>query len=248
MRKAEVESRSEEAKALGSQSSEVARFLGRVEQGLQVHESIGEDGDLVAEVAELREREAALSKIVSQAGTTKRMNAALSKVSLFAQRHIPKLDAERPNDPISLSLTDLTVKVKGPTREDYLWEVGSGANWLSYHIAVSLALQELFLSQSHSPVPSFLVYDQPSQVYFPRRLAGKRETADPDPRFEDEDIVAVRKVFTTLAVAVAATDNRLQVIVLDHAGEDIWGDIAGVRLVEEWRRNKKLVPMEWLES
>src|SRR5262249_15279829 len=105
MRKAEVESRSEEAKALVSQSSEVARFVGRVEQGLQVHESIGEDGDLVAEVAELREREAALSKIVSQAGTTKRINAALSKVSLFAQRHIPKLDAERPDDPISLSLT-----------------------------------------------------------------------------------------------------------------------------------------------
>ena len=138
LRKAEVESRSEEAKAAGWRSSEISRFLGRIELGLEVHESLGEDNELVAEVAELRERADALNKIVSQSGMTKRLNAALSKVALFAQRHIPKLDAERPDDPISLSLTDLTIKVRGDSREDYLWEVGSGANWLSYHIAVSL--------------------------------------------------------------------------------------------------------------
>ena len=117
--------------------------------------------------------------------------------------------------------------MKGESREDYLWEVGSGANWLSYHIAVSLALQEFFLSQKHSPVPSFLVYDQPSQVYFPRRLSGKREQADYDPKLEDEDVVAVRKVFSTLADVVTSTENRLQIVVLDHAGSDVWADIAG---------------------
>ena len=248
LRKAEVESRSEEAKASGFRSSEISRFLGRIEQGLEVHASLGEDSELVAEVAELREREAALSKVVSQAGTSKRLNSALSKVSLFAQRHIPNLDSERPDDPISLSLIDLTIKVRGQSREDYLWEVGSGANWLSYHIAMSLALQELFLSQKHSPVPRFLVYDQPSQVYFPRRLSGKREQSDLDPKLEDEDIVAVRKVFSTLSDAVISTENKLQVIVLDHAGTDVWADIPGVNLIEEWRGSKKLVPLEWLEE
>ena len=56
-------------------------------------------------------------------------------------------------------------------RPDFLWEIGSGANWLSYHVASMIGLHELFLSQRGNPVPSMLILDQPSQVYFPRTLA-----------------------------------------------------------------------------
>ena len=133
-------------------------------------------------------------------------------------------------------------------REDYLWEIGSGANWLSYHVAVTLGLQEFFVDQKHSPVPRFLVYDQPSQVYFPRKLASTRNKSDDDPTLLDEDVAAVQKVFTTLANAIAATKGKLQIIVLDHAGNNVWGDIANVSLVEEWRSIKKLVPLSWLPN
>jgi hypothetical protein len=249
LRKFGVEARSEEAREAGLRASEISRFLGRVESGLVVHESLGQDGELSTEVAALRERESELSSLISHAGVTRRLNAALGKVALFAQRHIPMLDAERPDDPISLSVADLTVMVRGATREDYLWEIGSGANWLSYHVALSLGLQEFFLGQKHSPVPGFLVYDQPSQVYFPRRLAEKRgELKNFDPKLDDEDVIAVRKVFSTLAAAVAGSKDRLQVIVLDHAGSDVWAEVPSVQLVEEWRDATKLVPLEWLEE
>lgn len=55
-------------------------------------------------------------------------------------------------------------------REDFLWEMGSGSNWLAYDVAMSLALQQFFLSLTNSPVPGLLIYDQPSQVYFPKTL------------------------------------------------------------------------------
>src|SRR5690606_29507957 len=107
-------------------------------------------------------------------------------------------------------------RVTGPSgRPDFLWEIGSGANWLSYHVASILGLQELFLSQKGNPVPSLLVLDQPSQVYFPRKLAGARTQATPDPALADEDVAAVQKVFVTLAAATKAT-KRLQILVLDH--------------------------------
>ena len=48
---------------------------------------------------------------------------------------------------------------------------------------------------------AFFVLDQPSQVYFPRKLAG-RQTDDKDPRLDDEDVAAVRKVFAVLGNAV----------------------------------------------
>jgi quinol monooxygenase YgiN len=60
----------------------------------------------------------------------------------------------------------------------------------------------------------------------------------------DEDRAAVRKVFVALGEAVRAADGRLQIIVLDHAGDEVWGEIPGVVLTEEWR-GKKLVPPEF---
>jgi hypothetical protein len=60
-------------------------------------------------------------------------------------------------------------------RDDFLWEIGSGSNWVSYHVAVTLGLQEYFLRLKDCPVPNFLIYDQPSQVYFPRRLAERED-------------------------------------------------------------------------
>jgi hypothetical protein len=44
--------------------------------------------------------------------------------------------------------------------EDFLWEIGSGSNWLSYHMAITLALHQFFLSLPSCPVPNFIVNDQ----------------------------------------------------------------------------------------
>lgn len=44
-----------------------------------------------------------------------------------------------------MSITELTVKVAGRDREDFLWEIGSGSNWLTYHLAVLIALQQFFM-------------------------------------------------------------------------------------------------------
>lgn len=167
-------------------------------------------------------------------------------IRLHASRVLPSLDVEKPNEPVSLSTTELTVSVSGGGRENYLWEIGSGANWLAYHIATSIALHEMFLEMSHSPVPSFVVYDQPSQVYFPNRARPHGEAEEDGGRkYRDEDIEAVKKIFRTLAEAVLARKGRWQAIVLDYADDDIWRDMAGIQLVEEWC-GEKLVPLSWL--
>jgi hypothetical protein len=143
-------------------------------------------------------------------------------------------------------VADLTIKVIRGTRSDYLWEIGSGANWLAYHVATTLALQEFFLNVPHHFVPGLLVYDQPSQVYFPKRTA--REDPEEPVVWRDQDVVAVRKVFALLGVKARAAKGRLQIIVLDHAGEDVWGSLDGVVLTEEWRDGRALVPTEWYSN
>lgn len=247
LRKNEVEARSDDAQQARFRQTEVSRFLGRLDKGLEIHHAIGQDSVLAEEVADLQGREQELAKRISKEGLAQRKRRALDKISVLTGRLLPKLDTERPNDPVELSITDLTLKVKGETREDYLWEIGSGANWLAYHVATSLALQQFFIDSNPSPVPSLLVYDQPSQVYFPRQLAGSGSSdSNNDPVLDDEDMVAVRKVFATISDAVMQSSGALQTLILDHAGPEVWENVEGINLVEEWRQGKKLVPLEWL--
>ena len=272
-----------------------ARFLGHLEDALERYDQLATDGALTAEVVALRERLDDVEARLRQLGGAAALRRAGSRFTALASRIIPGLDAERPDDPIELDVSELTLRVVGEDREDYLWEVGSGANWLSYHVATSVALHELFLAQPASPVPSFVVFDQPSQVYFPRSATGDAVEGDARPdeaaappaapsdgaeasapsagapailrpgldsssserpgassgepapgRIADEDVEAVRRVFSTLADAARRLRGEWQAIVLDHAHDEVWGTVDGAHFVEEWRGGVKLVPEQWV--
>lgn len=246
LRRRRLEERSKRLRDDAWRQSAVDRFLGRADQALIMFVSPVADGGLQETVKNLRVQCDTLRKELSEAGLQNRINSALSRVSGFMSRILPSLDAERPDDPAELNINDLTIRVKGPSgREDNLWEIGSGANWLSYHVAATLALHKLFLEQKDSPVPGMIVYDQPSQVYFPQTLAREPVVGD-DPQLRDEDVAAVRKVFSAFGHSVTSANGDLQIIVLDHAGNAVWNDIQGIHLVEEWREGRALVPPAWL--
>jgi hypothetical protein len=246
IRKTALLQRSQEASTQQYQTKRVERFIGNLENALRLQRRLGEDGELRAEVIRLREETEALQDELRRQNLEDRKRRALRIVNANAARLMPSLDSERPLDPLSLEIDDLTIKVTGTGRDDYLSEIGSGSNWLSYHIAMLLALHQFFLSLEQSPVPAFLVLDQPSQVYFPRKLV-VRETDTPDePQLKDEDIEAVRKAFRVMSQVVEAAKGRFQVIVLDHAPSEVWAEIPNVVAFEEWRDGTKLVPTSWL--
>jgi hypothetical protein len=114
-------------------------------------------------------------------------------------------------------------------------------------VAVTLALQGYFLGIPNHPVPALLIYDQPSQVYFPASRSRSNDPQEIDPKWRDEDVIAVRKVFDLLARVVRKKEGRLQVIVLDHADDEVWGKLPNTHLVEEWR-GAALVPSNWLST
>lgn len=241
-----LERRSEEVAAAIYRSDRIERFLGRLEQALATYDSSDGTSEINERLGGVVDEIEGLKKVYSEGNVRRQTDIALRNVEHIAGQIIPKLDAEWPNSPIKLLIEDLTIKVLQSDRSDFLWEIGSGANWLAYHVAITAALQRFFLSERGHCVPGLLIYDQPSQVYFPRNL----DAADPEegPAIRDEDISAVRAVFTTLGSEVVDAKGDLQVIVLDHAGPDVWGRIAGVTLSEEWRGNTKLVPPEWLSG
>lgn len=239
-----LERNSQQAKQAIDRFDRMERFLGRLEQALELYDRTDQSAGLRQQIDALKAQIAELQRRVSENEIQRKLRNAIDSIEAMTGRLIPRLDAEWPEAPVRLMIQDLTVKVIRGTRDDYLWEIGSGANWLAYHVALTLALQTFFLALPHHPVPGLLIYDQPSQVYFPRRTA-RDEKADPV-TWRDQDVEAVRKVFALLGEQVAAATGRLQVIVLDHADEDVWGGLANVVLAEQWR-DHALVPLDWLE-
>jgi hypothetical protein len=115
--------------------------------------------------------------------------------------------------------------------------IGSAKNWVGYHLATVLSLQEHFVLHAR-PVPSFLVLDQPTQAFFPSER--------PDEEIGDQDRADAFAQFEVMRDVVAGLDGSLQVIVLDHADfdEPWFQDV--VR--ERWRHGDALIPASWLED
>lgn len=229
----------------------VARFLGRMEIAIQTYDRIGSDSELEQKIQEIDARLSELRRIVNENEIERKIKAALRYIESEANKIVSGLDAERPDDPIEFIIKDLTICVKNASgRSDYLWEIGSASNWLAYHIALSLSFQKFFQERGVISIPNFLVFDQPSQVYFPQKLARRNEedVKDDQVNLKDEDKEAVQKIFTTLSKYVVDTKAKVQILVMEHADEDVWGGIENIHLVKRWRgNNEKLVPVEWVD-
>ena len=223
--------------------SSISRFLGRMEASLQTFNKIGRDGNLERQISELVAKIEGLSAVVNEAQIRSKINAAIGYINQKIGEIVKTLDAEHPDDPVQFLDKDLTIKVRSSSgRDDYLWEIGSASNWLAYHVATILAFQNFFQIRGKVAVPNFVVFDQPSQVYFPQQANAEEEKT----KIKDEDKEAVRKIFTAIDSYLKLNNYAVQIIITEHADSDIWGEIKSVHLVERWRGNNKLIPQEWL--
>jgi len=137
---------------------------------------------------------------------------------------------------LRMKLTDLNVfhddkKYKKVSLSD----MGSGANWLAFHLSASLAMLRLFAESERSSVPAFLFIDQPSQVYFPREFTA-----------EDGDTKNVANIYIQLLNYLRdvkrATKCYPQIIVLDHASDLNLGDYYFDRyLRKDWHDGSALI-------
>ena len=55
-------------------------------------------------------------------------------------------------------------------------------------------------------------------------------------------------ILNGMAVAIQGTNKALQVIVLDHASDSVWGSMPLVNSVEDWRDGRALIPQAWINN
>ena len=222
-------------------------FLGHLKASLETFEKFSDSGELQKEISTLESEQAKLNRMVDKLGVKRRVDSATAKISQGILRHLKTLDVEDKYRliPPRFSVEDLNILVESDEGHWHiLAEVGSASNWVAFHLALMCALQEFFLARQ-SCVPSFVIFDQPSQVYFPKVARNNATIADSNFHYKDDDVDAVKSMFITLSNSVMASNGAWQVIVLDHADNEIYDNIEGVHEVEVWRGSKKLIPEEW---
>jgi hypothetical protein len=149
-----------------------------------------------------------------------------------------QLELEHAESKVRVDLSRLTVVAD--THEGSIYmnsRFGSGKNWVGYHLATALSLQQHFVERSR-PVPRFLVLDQPSQAFFP--------TDRPNEEIDDGERRAAFGQIEVIREMVERLDNRLQVIVIEHADFDVDWYQAAVR--ERWRDGEALIPQTWIDA
>ncbi|MET4455561.1 DUF3732 domain-containing protein [Bradyrhizobium sp. RT3b] len=236
----------------------VYRFIGNTEQALKMLGDIEGDDGLEGQVKSLRSKIEELQSQADEDQQKAREQSVRDAISSFIVRFVSALGVAGANGTPVLDERELNVKFQrdGSDRPDFLWQIGSGENWMAYHLAMMLALHGIFLKRANNPVPTFLIIDQPSQVYFPSDTfeqvidtgvaLAQSSTRSRAARHLD-DLEATRQIFRALARAQTAFEGRLQIIVLDHADQNAWGDQPNIGLVENWRGEADyLIPRAWL--
>ena len=241
--------------ALSAQRQRVRQiylFVGRVEQALENVSASRNVDELREKVKALAQKILDLKSDLDPRTQRERLNAAIDTVSAKIAYYANFLKLEHAAENVRLNIPELTLQFTPLSgRTDFLWEVGSGQNWVGYHIAGLLALHEHFISLSQNPVPRFLVIDQPSQVYFPEAWPSMDQAPDGQSEIDDSpDIDGVRRIFSALSHFMDAVAEQFQVIVTEHAGSITWDGIPHVHLVGNWRHGHEqfLVPDAWLKT
>jgi hypothetical protein len=227
-------------------NNQMHQYLGNLRAKIEVIKAQHGEDELAEEYEALQARLQELTEIVDKTKIRNKLQLATARIGQKMLEHLNRLDVEESyrSTPPTINIAELNLSVRSRSGSmHYLSEVGSASNWVSFHLALMSALQEYFIEDVNSPVPSFVVFDQPSQVYFPR--LSSEDEIDAAQKYGDEDVEAVKGMFTVLASSILRTNGKWQAIVLDHAGSDIYGDVEGLEEVEVWRNGKKLIPEEW---
>lgn len=204
-----------------------------------IFESVDED------IEDLKERIQLLEEKIKGFDVDTQKAKAQTFLSENMNRLAKTLDFEDEYRPINLNfgLIDESFDIylhQNNKDKIHLYEMGSGANWVSCHIALFLSFLRYFSMQKKSPMPLIMFFDQPSQVYFPQ---GEENSHD----ISQADLMAVNKMYKTIFDEVNSigedTNILPQIIIVDHVdGDKLECKDEFVKYIRcNWRNNKALI-------
>lgn len=223
---------------LRDDASRKALILGRISLYLESLPDYPDTSALIEKVEALKSKIKSLEEKLSRDTIQERLNSIVAILSKGMTERAAHLELEHSDNMLRFNLNKLTLVAETPDGPIPMERMGSGENWVGYHLIGHLALHEWFVKYNR-PVPRFLFIDQPSQVYFPPEPAKDRSIDD----LGDDDRQELRRMLRMLYEAVKQLSPNFQIIITEHA--DIDEDWYQDSIRERWRGGPKLVPEDW---
>jgi len=223
---------------LRDRAAKRAHVLGRIGLYLESLPHLEDTSELKRGIEGLKTQITQIEEELSDETIQDRIQSFLYNLSRDMSEWAHELQLEHSEHPLRLDLKRLTVVADGDYGPIPMERMGSGANWVGYHLIAHFALHKWYIRHSR-PVPRFLFIDQPSQVYFPEDRDWERSSVD-EP---GEDWKAVSRMYQLALRLVNQLSPSLQIIMTDHANiNEPWFQDC---IIERWREGEKLVPLEW---
>ena len=220
---------------------ERARVVGRIGAFLDHSAMSDESDDLDRRIANAKRDVEVLERLVDTDEKDERVNTFLNLVATYMTEYAGSLELEHSEQKARIDPKRLTVVADTLDGPIPLSRIGSGENWVGYHVVALLALHRWFRGQKR-PVPGMMILDQPSQAHYPPE-ADQDGSTDV---LQDADRRAVRALFRLMFEVGRDLGRGFQLIVLDHAHiDEEWFEGA---IVEEWRDGMALVPAGWIDE
>lgn len=223
----------------------IYEFSGKIEHVIDNLNKISPSSELFLEIKKLEEHIATEKLKLDSLYKKFNKKASLEKLSNIISEYSKLLPIEDkynrivhfdPTESLNIKIEDIKTKNKY-----FLSRIGSGANYMGYHLATLFGIHEYLNSLNNSGkinyIPTFLILDQPSQVYYPKEFTeGSKDIAD------------TKKIFETAYEFMKRTNNQIQIIILEHVPTSMWENINtdSFYLVEKWDKDlDALIPEEW---
>lgn len=218
-----------------------ALVQGRIGFYLEMIDRRSQEPPVEDRTAELESEIATIEERLLASSDADLLTTYLSLINRSLSDKARSLQLEHSDSPIRLDLRRLTVVADTRNGTVPLSEMGSGENWLGYHIATFLTLHEWFAAEGR-PVPRVLIMDQPSQVWFPADYSG-----DGKHTLRDDDRDALLRVYKVILDTVQTLSPNFQVIVMEHADLEEPDFVRSVQY--RWRApGEALIPADWIDD
>ncbi len=229
---------------MGNINNAAAKTVGRISLFLETYRPEGDLENLLKRRDQLARRVEMLEHEIGADDSAERLASILNIMSSRIGVYAKELEAEFSEHPFHFDFNNLTIVADRPDRAPVpMANTGGGSNHLAYHLATLLALHH-FSFKNKRPIPSILMIDQPTQVYFPSEVSYEEAGGSVAQTERDADIEKVRTLFQLLYRFASEECPGFQIIVSEHANlKDQWYQDS---LVEDpWTKPPALVPDEW---
>ncbi|MCW2263740.1 MULTISPECIES: DUF3732 domain-containing protein [Sphingobacterium] len=243
---------------------DIFEFTGKIQHVIENLERISPSADLAVELDKIATLLISKRRKIRKLKEKFDKELCLKKVSDSIANYVKILPIENREQRRVLLDPDVSVGIRIQDTKtkniNFLYKLGSGANHMCYHLATILGLHEYFLklpeTSKKNYIPSLLVLDQPSQVYFPEDFKDlENNKADKTKKKKiSEDIQNTKLIFEACSKFLASNSYQTQIIILEHASKSTWGNDPNIHLVEEWRGSfddpkgyNALIPRFWFD-